>query len=125
MPKPKITIKGLQEAQAANNQMIGAMKPSGAFGRAVKHLAAGGHSYAQKITHVDTGGLKAAHRMKVSGLRGEVFLGSGTGPSGSPREYGPFEHARGGSHAFYQRTQDEAGERLGNEALKVLRRGLP
>ena len=122
---PKLTIYGLQTIQRANNKAIAAMKPSGAFGRAVKHLTVGGQSYAQKITHVDTGGLKAAHRMKVRGLRGEVFLGAGSGPSGDPRKYGPYEHARGGSHAFYERTEREAGARLGREALNVLKRGLP
>ena len=105
--------------------IIANLKPSGGFGRAVKHLTVGGHAYAQRITDVDTGGLKAAHRMKVKGLRGAVFLAGGTGPSGSPREYGPYEHARGGSHAFYERTQDEAGESSGNEALRVLRRSFP
>lgn len=122
---PKTTIKGLQEAQAAVNKASAAVKPKGAFGRAVKHLTIGARSYAVKITHVDSGGLKAAHREKISDLRGEVFIGPGSGPSGRPSVYGPYEHARGGDHAFYERTQDEAGDRLGREALNVLKRGLP
>lgn len=117
------TIEGLQELQRANEAMIAELQPSGALGRAVKYATTEGHRYAIQITHVDTGTLKAAHRMEVSNVQGRIFIDpSATNPrSGQPvGRYGPIEHDRGGEHAFYQRTIDEQGDQIGGRALGMV-----
>jgi hypothetical protein len=120
-------ISGIQEAQDDNARRIAAMKPKGAAGEAVKHVVVGAHRYVVIITHVDTGTLRAAHRMEILGLRGRIYIDpAARNPySGEMAEiYGPYEEARGGSHAFYQRTTEEAGPRLVNEAITILQRGV-
>ena len=123
-----MTITGLQEAQRANLQAVAALRPQGAFGRAVIYATTAGQRYAVGITHVDTGALRASHRVEVTGLRGRIYIDpSSVNPRSGERPvvYGVEEHARGGSHAFYQRVVDEEGRRIGERALQELRRGLP
>ena len=71
---PKWTIRGIQELQQANAQMINALKPEGARGRAVKYGLTEGQRAAQIETHVDTGALKASHQMyyDADGPRGTI-----------------------------------------------------
>jgi len=123
-----LTITGIQEAQRANLEAVAALRPSGAFGRAVIYAATAAHRYAVAITHVDTGALRASHRIEVQGLRGRIYIdpGSANPRSGQkPVVYGPYEHARGGSHAFYQRVVDEKGGEIGNRAMQMIVGGLP
>lgn len=105
------SISGLQETQRANLRHVTAMKPHGAFGRVIQLTTSAAHRYAVTITHVDTGALRASHRMMISGLRGEIYLDkSAANPRGGRTSiYGPIEHARGGAHAFYARTESEYG----------------
>lgn len=130
----RVGISGIQEAQNANAKAIAAMRPSGAFGRAIRDATAEGHRYAVSITHVWNrgenprgGGLKASHRMAVTETRGQVFIDPhSVNPRGQkPSVYGPHEHARGGSHAFYERTERERGPRIAARALETIRSGLP
>lgn len=67
--------------------------------------------YAQVIVHKITGALQASLRLKYhitdEAAFGTLYLDPTvenpmTGQL--PFEYGPFEHARGGSHAFFDRT---------------------
>lgn len=113
-----ITIQGIQEAQRDNLRMIANMRPSGAFGRMIQFATVEAHRYAVTITHVDTGALKASHRMTVDGPIGRIFIDStAVNPRGArPSIYGPIEHARGGGHAFYYRTEQEAGSRIARAA---------
>jgi hypothetical protein len=123
----KLSITGIQEAQARNNRAMAALRTSGAFGAAIQYATAAAHRYAVALTHVDTGSLKASHRMEMSGLRGRVYIDpSATNPRSRQQtaEYGPYEHVRGGSHAFYQRTVDEYGPRIRREALAILKAGI-
>ena len=117
-------IGDIQRAQAANNKVVSELKPRNAYGEAIRNLTTGAQAYAQKITHVDTGGLKASHRVKLyrSQLKGEVSLDQGASRSdgGRPAVYGFFEHQRGGTHAFYERTEKEAGDALGRRAVQHL-----
>jgi hypothetical protein len=122
-----LTINGIQQAQQGNNKVIAALKPGSAFGRAVQYATSEAHRYAVSITHVHTGALRASHRMSVQGLHGSIYLD----PSArNPRSnaltsvYGPVEEARGGSHAFYKRTQDEAGPRIAEAAIAGFVRGI-
>lgn len=122
-----MTITGIQEAQRANLQAIAALKPRGAFGRMVIYVTREAQRDAVAITHVDTGALRASHRVKVQGLRGWVYIDpSSVNPrSGErPAVYGVYEHERGGSHAFYQRVVDERGQEIAERALRELMRYL-
>lgn len=115
----RLDISGLQEAQAANARQIANMRPSGALGRMVKYATELGHRYAIIVTHVDTGSLRASHRMRLSGNRGEIYIDpTAVNPRSGQKtsKYGPAEHARGGSHAFYARTEREAGWRIAQDA---------
>jgi hypothetical protein len=119
------SIQGLQEAQRANARHIAAMKPSGAFGRVVQYATVSAHRYAVSITHVwryKGGGLRASHRMRVYGLRGEISIDpSAVNPRGQrPSIYGPAEHARGGTHAFYARTEREYGQQAARAGAYAL-----
>ena len=122
-----LTITGVQEAQRANLEAIAALRPGGAFGRAVVYATTAAHRYAVAITHVDTGALRASHRVEVSGLRGRIYIDPGAvNPRSAqrPAVYGPYEHARGGSHAFYQRVVEERGRQIGERAMGMIVAGL-
>jgi hypothetical protein len=119
---PQLTIEGIQEAQARNLLRIAALQPSGAAGEAVRDAAIALHRYAVSITHVGKynvggsmvggGALRAAHRVEVDGLEGQIYIDPGAKNPRSktkPREYGVYENARGGEHAFYDRTESEYG----------------
>lgn len=118
------TIQGLQEAQQINARQIAALKPSGAFGKAIKAATIEAQRYAMYITHVKTGGLRASHRMKITGLQGEVFIDPNAvnevRRGARPAIYGAKEHERGGSHAFYARTEVEGGSRIASAAQSTI-----
>jgi hypothetical protein len=102
-----LTIRGLQEAQAANLRRIAQLQPGGAMGHLIRQVTAFTHAEAVKVTHVDSGALRASHRMKITEVRGQVYIDPGAvNPRGQkPVVYGPEEQARGGSHAFYTRAR--------------------
>lgn len=123
------TITNLQKTQRANNRMIAALQPSGAVGKAVKHMTTGAHRYMVMITHVDTGALKAARRMKMNlnTLEGTVYTHPGarnprTGVP--PAEYDVYEHERGYPHNAMPRTIMEAGRTLRRQALAIIIHGM-
>jgi hypothetical protein len=120
-----MTIKGIQEAQRWNVRAIAALRTGGALGRAIQWGTAAAHRYAVSITHVDTGALRASHRMAVSGAQGKIYLdASARNPRSGQRTavYGPAEEARGGEHAFYRRTVAEAGSKIGQEMAQMVAR---
>jgi hypothetical protein len=124
----RIQIKGIQAAQKANLKLIAAMKPTGAFGRAIRYGTIEAHRYATSITHVDTGALRASHRMAINGLRATIYIDpSSPAPRGTlkPSQYGLIEEARGGTHAFYRRTIREAGGRIARAVRASFLAGLP
>lgn len=103
-----LTITGLQEAQAANRERIAMVQPGSAFGLLIKQITAFTHRQAVAMTHVDTGALRASHRMEISDVRGQVFVDP---IAVNPRtgevvaDYAEIEHDRGGEHAFYTRAR--------------------
>ncbi|HSN78206.1 MAG TPA: hypothetical protein VL334_24305 [Anaerolineae bacterium] len=109
-----LTIKGIQEAQQRNQRQIAALRPAGAFGAAVREATVQLQRYSIALTHVDTGALKSSHTMEVKALWGRIFISpSAVNPHGGlPARYGPFEHARGGDHAFYDRAVAEYGQQV-------------
>jgi hypothetical protein len=104
-------ISGLQRAQAFNAELVALLEPGGASGEIVRHVTLGLQRHAIAYTHVDTGALRASHRVEVSGLNGLVYLDPN---ARNPRtqeltsEYGVYEHERGGEHAFYDRAVEHA-----------------
>lgn len=124
----QLNIQGLQQAQQGNLKAIAAMKPSGAFGNAIRVGTISAHRYSVAQTHVDTGALKASHRMLIAGLEGKVFIDQG---ARNPRsraltsQYGPVEHARGGEHAFYEIVEKRYGSRIASQAGTMLIAGMP
>jgi hypothetical protein len=103
---PGWSIRGIQEAQQANEHNIAQLKPSGAYGRMIRDVTTYVHRYVVTLTHVITGSLRASHRMDVQSMRASIYIDpDAVNPkSGNrPADYGPFEEARGGEHAFYYR----------------------
>ena len=128
----KFDISGIQEAQEANLKTIAALRPRSVFGEAIKGAMIEAHRYAVQITHVISGALKASHRMEMKGgLRGRIFVDPNSpsprsnGAGTKPAEYAVYEHARGGSHAFYGRTVSEHGHKSAAVGAEILLRGLP
>lgn len=114
------TIEGLQEAQRGNLKLIASLKPNGELDQAIRTGTIAAQRYAVIETHVDTGALKASHRIRMSYLMGEVFID----PSArNPRthqltsQYGVVEHERGGEHAFYENTYHKYGDRIADQAI--------
>lgn len=122
-----IGITGIQQAQEWNLRAIAALKPSGAYGRAIRDIVTMLHRYEVAITHVDTGALRASHRIEMNGLRGRIYIDQlarnpRTGTKTSV--YGEVENARGGEHAFGARTVKEAAPQVVAQALSYLGRSL-
>jgi hypothetical protein len=121
-----VTIRGVQEAQRANEHNIAQLRPNGAFGRLIQEVTIWVHRYAIMYTHVVSGALRASHRMDVKGLRAFIYPDpAAVNPKGGlPAQYGITEEARGGEHAFYYRAAYEAGPQIVNGHWDVLLRAL-
>lgn len=148
-----VTIENIQELQARNQQMIAALKPSGALGEAVKVTASELQRYAISVTHVGRyiqsksgrwryarpheqgrggGALRASHRMAFSESGKDSATATISIDGGSvnpltnqkPSVYGVYEHRRGGEHAFYARAVRERGTEALNRGRAALRKGL-
>lgn len=135
-----LSIQGIQEVQQRNLRRILALKPEGTAGEAVRDALIALQRYAVQVTHVGRyvsngsggfryaslsesarggGALKNSHRIRLGGLYGEVYIDpSSTNPltNQKPVEYGVYENARGGEHAFYDRTVSEAGPGINDRA---------
>ena len=116
-----MNIEGIQKVQKRNLKRIARLAKMGDM---IYPMTISLHRYAVGITHVDMGALKAAERLEVRKragvMQGRIFIDEGamTMEGKVPAEYGPYEHARGGEHAFFTRTVKEAGPR----AIRVGRR---
>lgn len=122
-----VSIRDIQRAQAAMLRAANAVKPRNGLAAAVKAATIDAHRYVVYITHVDTGGLRAAHKMAIRGARGEIYIDPSARRSDGDRPaiYGVYEHRRGGSHAFYERTVAERHRQIGEAARRELLRWLP
>jgi hypothetical protein len=123
----KLSITGIQEAQAKNNRNMAALRPEGALGRAVQYGTMAAHRYAIGVTHVDTGALRGSHRMELAGLRGRVYIApEAMNPRSGQKTtlYGPYEHQRGGEHAFYQRVIDQYGQEIEQQMNGLVKLGI-
>lgn len=118
-----VTIEGLQRAQAANLKTMQQLMPRGYYGQMTYEVATQAHRWAVAFTHVDTGALRASHRLIVRGLEAEIYIDQGaTNPRTGAKTavYGEEEHNRGGSHAFYQRVIDEKSPEILKNAIRGL-----
>lgn len=129
---PDLSISGIQELQRKNNKRIQALKPSGAFGQAIKHITITAHRYLLSVTHVETGSYKGSQRMdltlKPGNIQGKLFVDPRTvnpRTGQKPLIYSKFEEARGGEHASYQRTKQfiQSSGLLG-DGISIIRRAL-
>ena len=121
-----LTIRGIQRAQGMQQRAHAAVQPSGELGRAVQFIIGHAQRYAISITHVDTGALRASHRMFVdySNARGKLFISPTTvnpRTGQRPSVYGEYEHERGEDHAFYDRTAEEVGPKLLQHGVEMVR----
>lgn len=131
---PQHSIQGIQEVQQRNLRRIAALTPAGAAGAAVRDALISLHRYAVSITHVGMyerggnmvggGSLRASHRIDYAGLEGKVYIDRAaknpiTGQK--PSVYGVYENARGGEHAFYDRTVAEQGPKESTRAAAVIK----
>jgi hypothetical protein len=121
----KVTTKGVQEFQIANLAYIRALEPSGPMDEAVREGILALQRYQATITHVDTEALRGARRVRFTNNAAELFTGH---MARNPRtgravlEYDQHEEDRGGSHANWQRTFNEAGPRVAaTMTVKMLR----
>jgi hypothetical protein len=128
-----VNIKALQDAMAANVRMIAALRPSGAAGRAIQFMVAAIHRCLVQSVHVYqkgywrkgalwfTGGsLRASHRMDVdeASLHGDVYVDpEAVRPDNKrPAEYGYYENARGGEHAWIDNFYNGPDKQAINDA---------
>jgi len=146
----KATLRGSQEAQDKNAQMVGALQPRGALGEAVKYAVTDLHRYEVSISHVGRykqsargtyyysksggvggGAMRASLRMDFTDggntARGRTFFDpSATNPltKRKPVEYSVYENRRGGEHAMQDRTIRERWPTTQRNALDIVARGL-
>jgi len=125
----RVIVKGYEAAQRANARAIQAVS-AGNLGQAVQFATLEAERYSIGITHVITGTLRASERVRYdnANTRGYVYIDPTTvNPVERTRPvvYGPFEHARGGGHAFFERTVNEAGDTVLRQAGDMIKRGLP
>ena len=126
----KPDISGIIEAQKAVLKAVAAVEPRGGLGRAIQFATVAAHRSAVIKTHVITGALRASHLIDFDAVRpgGDIYINpDARNPRTGQRTavYGPIEHARGGSHAFYQRVIDEEGETIGRQAIQLIQSELP
>ena len=139
MPKynPEMSIQGMQEAQRWNARAIASLRPSGTLGRQIQLIVSQMHRYEISITHVGRylrngrisggGSLRASIRMDIQQLTGKTYIDPSTvnpDTRQKPSVYGVFENARGGQHAFAERTVQEAESRIINTAIAYIGRSL-
>ena len=130
-------IKGLREAQRWNARAIASMKPTDAFGRAIQTIITQIHRHEVSITHVGRywrgggwrggGTLRASLRMEFRGLRARTYIDpNAINPisRSKPSMYGVIENARGGEHAFAERTVDNAAPAIVNKAMAYFSRSV-
>ena len=125
----KLSIQGVQRAQYAALQVVRAVKPEGALGRAVKFLATGTHMRLVTLTHVDTGTLRASELIRMDNLLHYTVYNNPAARNPRSRayaaSYASIEEARGGSHAAWQQTYEYAAASLAPRALAMVIGELP
>lgn len=99
-----IEIEGLKEVQDKMAQLLQEIGAGEGLDAIIARATLRAHRYASMVVHVDTGRLKNSLHPRVEGKGNNVY-----GVVGTNVAYAPFEHARGGDHAFFTRTAKEDG----------------
>lgn len=99
-----IEVKGLKEVQEKMARLVAATGAGKGLDAIIARATLRAHRYASMVVHVDTGRLKNSLHPRVEGKGNNVY-----GVVGTNVVYAPYEHARGGSHAFFARTIAEDG----------------
>lgn len=123
-----VGIEGIQEVQQANITLINSLQPGGALSNAVRGAITEFHRLALFYTHVNTGALRASHRIQYTGgLSAEMYIDpSAVNPYGErPAKYGLEEHSRGGTHAFYDLAFTSNVQKVAEVAGQYYMRALP
>jgi hypothetical protein len=102
-----IEIKQLAETQARLKRLLEDVSARGGLRGAFAKATLRALRYVIAITHVLSGRLKNSHFPRV-GVQGNQVYGSVS----TNVAYASIEHARGGSHAFYERTVKEEGDAI-------------
>lgn len=127
MARPKITIEGLQQAQAANLKIIAALQPKGAVAEATQEMGIRAFRWVVTQTHVETGTLRASRRLDIQPLEAIIYTVAGKNPiSGkSARAYDVPEQARGGTHQTYVNFIATQALAIGRMGMITMLRNLP
>jgi hypothetical protein len=122
-----LSIKGLQEAQRWNARAIASLKPGGEMSRAIRDVITQIQRAEISLTHVDTGALRASIRMDVQDKTAKTFIDpAAVNPRGRQKtiNYAGVENARGGEHAFAERTVRDYAPRIVGMGVQRIGRGL-
>lgn len=125
----ELGIEGIQKALLVNQKALAGLRAESAPAEAIQYVMAALQRYAISpgVTPVDTGALRASHRVGIFKYRGVLFLDpTARNPRSGVRTavYGAHLHARGGRYAFYERTVKEAGEGIMRTGLSILDKGV-
>jgi len=120
-------VKGYEQLQAANRKLIAAVQPGGALGKAIVYGTQQLQQGVAERAHRNTGTYASSQMADVQGLVGHVYTASNRNPkSGQAASvYGPYEEARGGSHAAYGNTVRSDAPGVMAEAVKLVIEALP
>lgn len=125
-----IKVEGDGRVIADLNRAAKTLDARGDLGDITLLMAGLALNYASSITHQWTATLYKSYILDTSELNSHnrVYVHidpSVTNPLGQrPVRYGPFEHARGGEHAFFRRTVDERGDQILTQGANRIVRSL-
>ncbi len=103
-------IEGVEEVEAALAKAAEVAGKGNTLEQAAGFVARRAHYYMVSITHVDTGALKASHAIEQRGKMTVLYQHPAVVNPRSgkrPADYGVYENAHGGLHAFYDRTMEK------------------
>ena len=107
----RLEAKNLKKVQAQMVRAARELESGNAAQEAIQFVTLGMHRYMTIVVHVRTGRLKNSLFPEINGLHGRIFTNV---------NYAPYEEARGGTHAFMERTAKQAYPPLAKNALERL-----
>lgn len=127
----EVRVTGFHKAQRALEILSNKNYYRGMFRDVLTDMLKEARNYAETITHTRTGHLARSHMYEYDShlMRGWLYINPRVVYAEGatlrwPREYGVYEHNRGGSHAFYERTYKERMPQLANQGVKAMMRTL-
>ena len=123
MSKRHARLEGAQKAQQRMITLIREQTATGgAMQRSLAVAALESHRHAVVVTHKVSGALALAHWIDLEHNRAILSLSqSVVSPRGDrPAEYGPIEHSRGGTHAFYDLVIQDGWPSIGKRAIDAV-----